>query len=255
LTIFPLLALTMVSVASLGAANAQTSISSVTVNSADQNGNALTGDYYVVTGAAFYGPVYGLSNVVTAGMTNSTFATQAGSTYTLQLYGYGNCTFTHWSNGATNNTMSFTATSGALKLTAVYFCVGSIFHAPVPVPQTGKITIYDHRVPQSDWAPCFALACDLGTGPGASMFVTLYNSAGTIVGSGFSNENGYTFTGLNASATYFIYPADCALCHGSTHDVDFSHWSDGSTTRPLVVSGNGTSVNAWYICTNTCGGV
>lgn len=26
---------------------------------------------------------------------------------------------------------------------------------------------------------------------------------------GFPNENGLTFSGLNPSATYYLYPADC----------------------------------------------
>jgi hypothetical protein len=145
--------------------------------------------------------------------------------------------------------MTFTGTGAALSFTAVYNCVGAV------VENNGTITVYDHRTPQSNWAPCFALVCNLGTGPGAAMFVTLYDSAGTIVGTGFSNENGLTFSGLNPSATYYVYPADCTLCHTSTHDVLFSHWDNGNTTRPLAVTGNDTSVNAWYICTNTCGGV
>ena len=89
------------------------------------------------------------------------------------------------------------------------------------------------------------------------MWVVLYDSAGTIVASGFSNENGLTFTGLNVNATYFIYPTDCDLCHGGTHDVLFSFWGGGSTgssTRPLAVIANGASLDAWYTCNNGCGG-
>jgi hypothetical protein len=172
--------------------------------------------------------------------------------YSLQVYAYGSCTFSHWSDGAVSDPMTFTATGAALSFTAVYNCVGAA------IENNGTITIYDHRTPQSDWAPCFALVCNLGTGPGAAMYVTLYGANGTVVGTGFSNENGLTFTGLNPSATYYLYPADCDLCHGSTHDVLFSHWGDGNnstTTRPLPVTANGTSVNAWYICTNGCGGI
>jgi hypothetical protein len=87
------------------------------------------------------------------------------------------------------------------------------------------------------------------------MCLVLYDSAGNVVATGFADENGHTFTGLSASATYYVYPADCASCHGSTHDVLFNHWGSGSTTRPLAVTATGTSLDAWYICTNTCGGV
>jgi hypothetical protein len=86
------------------------------------------------------------------------------------------------------------------------------------------------------------------------MWVTLYNSAGTAVASGFADENGLTFTGLTAGATYYVYPGDCKLCHGSTHDVLFDHWGTGGNTRPLPVVAGGNSVDAWYICTNGCTG-
>jgi hypothetical protein len=86
------------------------------------------------------------------------------------------------------------------------------------------------------------------------MWVTLYDSAGNAVGSGFADESGLTFTGLNPSGTYYLYPSDCDLCHGSTHDVLFDHWGTGGNTRPLPVTANGTAVDAWYICTNGCGG-
>jgi len=87
------------------------------------------------------------------------------------------------------------------------------------------------------------------------MWVVLYNSTGGVVATGFSNEGGLTFSGLNPSATYYVYPADCDLCHGSTHDVLFAYWGDNSTsTRPLAVMANGTYVDAWYDCTNGCTG-
>jgi hypothetical protein len=89
------------------------------------------------------------------------------------------------------------------------------------------------------------------------MWVVLYDSSGNVVATGFADENGHTFTGLTAGATYYVYPADCDLCHGSTHDVLFNHWDNNvnSTTRPLPVIANGTSVSAWYTCTNGCSGV
>ena len=89
------------------------------------------------------------------------------------------------------------------------------------------------------------------------MWVVLYNAAGTVVATGFSNENGLTFTGLIPNTTYYLYPADCDQCHGSTHDVLFAHWDSNNktTTRPLPVMANGTFVDAWYTCTNGCSGI
>jgi hypothetical protein len=87
------------------------------------------------------------------------------------------------------------------------------------------------------------------------MWVALYDSAGGVVQTGFANENGLTFTGLSPGATYYVYPSDCDSCHGSTHDVLFSYWGDSnSTARPMAVIA-GTSLDAWYICTNGCGGI
>jgi hypothetical protein len=255
LVVFLLSALTVITAAPLEAAHAQASASSVTVASVDQNGNAIPHDYYAVFQAAAYGP----DRLVASGVTTSTFAATAGSSYELQVYAYGACTFSSWSNGATSDPMPFTATSGALSFTAVYDCSGSTSGGGGVGGggggTAGTITIYDHRVPQSNWASCFATVCSAGTGPGASMWVVLYDSAGKMVATGFANENGHVFTGLNPSATYYVYPADCDSCHSSTHDVLFSHWGDESTTRPLAVIAANTSVDAWYVCTNTCGGV
>lgn len=55
--------------------------------------------------------------------------------------------------------------------------------------------------------------------------------------------------------TYYVYPADCDLCHGSTHNMLFQHWDSGSNSvRPLAVV-VGSSLDAWYSCTNGCGGL
>src|ERR1700680_4608882 len=96
LVIFPLLALTVMAVAPLEAAHAQGPSSGVTVNAVNQFGEALRGDYYIVFQAAYYGP-YGHQGeaVVATGVTSSAFAAEAGSSYTLQVYGYGSCIFRH----------------------------------------------------------------------------------------------------------------------------------------------------------------
>jgi hypothetical protein len=167
--------------------------------------------------------------------------------------------------GTATATMTITVAANAtlgtypLTVTAVGGNVSNSITLPLsvskPAPADG-ITVYADRVPASYWAPCFATTCALGTGPGAAMWVVLYSSSGSVVQTGFANENGYTFTGLNPGATYYVYPSDCDNCHGSTHDVLFSYWGDNisSTTRPLAVI-VGTSVDAWYICTNGCSGV
>ncbi|MGH2613245.1 MAG: fibronectin type III domain-containing protein [Rhabdochlamydiaceae bacterium] len=123
-----------------------------------------------------------------------------------------------------------------------------------PVNSGGsEITVYAHRIPVSYWDSCFATACSAGTGPGATMYVELWDANGNVLQDGYTDENGYTFTGLNPSVIYYVYPDDCDSCHGSTHDVVFDHWGDDSTTRPMAVTA-GASLDAWYSCTNGCSG-
>lgn len=116
------------------------------------------------------------------------------------------------------------------------------------------ITVYAHRIPASYWDPCFAATCSAGTGADAAMFVTLLDSSNNVVQTGFANEDGYTFLGLNSNSTYYVYPADCSSCHGSTHDVIFQYWGDDhSTVRPRAAT-VGANLHEWYSCTNNCAG-
>lgn len=114
----------------------------------------------------------------------------------------------------------------------------------------GSILYRAHRVADPTWAPCFALTCDAGTGPGASMYFVLYNSSGTIIANGFADETGTIIKGLSVGSTYYVYPTDCNLCHNSTHNVVFDHWADDdSSERPrgFVVSSNTQqSADAYY---------
>jgi len=321
--------------------------SQLTVASQNTGGAMITGYMTVLYDSS--------GGVVASGFTPETASTTPGQAYTVMAESYGSCTFTEWSNGVTSDSMSFTATSSAQTLTAVYNCGGSsvvsggsstinistvnaagssisgyyitlsqngaqisscfsICTFPVNGGQTyqvaassfgseifnhwqngsstgietvnvpsasttigltavyggssttttnttgtsstgsGGITVYASRISAGYWAPCFATTCSAGTGPGASMFFVLYDSSMNAVQTGFANENGYTFTGLTAGATYYVYPADCDLCHGSTHDVLFQYWGDNtSTIRPMAVT-VGQSLDAWFSCTNGCGG-
>ncbi len=114
------------------------------------------------------------------------------------------------------------------------------------------VTVYAHRIPAAYWAPCFATTCSAGTGPGTSMYFILYDASGSVVQTGFADEGGHAFTGLAPGTTYYLYPEDCDLCHGSNHDVVFRQWGDGTATKPLPVV-PGETTDAWYSCTNGCG--
>lgn len=303
--------------------------SSVSVSTVDQYGAPITGYYTSLFSSS--------GSVISSGFSPATFNTTAGQSYSISVSNYGSCSFTGWSTGATSNPLTFTATSSALSLTAEYNCtsgttstviVNSVNQdgtnlpgASVTLLQSGQvqasgttsatfntivgftyqlkttstfdgctfsnwsvndnnsaasfvatsspptlnavfdcnnggattITVYAHRIPAGYWAPCFATVCAAGTGPGASMFFALYLKNGTLVSTGFSDENGLQFTGLTPGVTYMVLAENCDLCHGSTHDVLFDHWGNGTTTDPIYVTA-GAVLDAWYTCTNGCGG-
>lgn len=115
------------------------------------------------------------------------------------------------------------------------------------------ITVYAHRISADYWDPCFATECSAGTGPGVSMYFELADSTGNVVDSGFADENGYTFSGLDPAETYYVYPTNCYSCHGSTHDVLFEYWGDDSTDVPREAE-VGANLDAWFSCDNGCSG-
>jgi len=209
--------------------------STVTINSVNQDGNSMTGFPITMT---YQG------HVVDAATTTTTFGTTVGYTYQVAAGNANGCTFSNWSVTDNGSAVSFTATSSVQTLTAVYDCNNG---------GPNSITVYAHRIPAGYWAPCFALVCAAGTGPGASMYFALEYKNGTLVGSGFSDENGLVFSGLKPGVTYVLFADDCDLCHGSTHDVLFNHWGNGTTSDPVYLVA-GTVMDAWYNCTNGCGG-
>jgi hypothetical protein len=219
--------------------------SSITINSAYSSGVPLNGTEVKLEQDGW---------VLATGFTPVTFIVRASETYSISAEDYPGAFFFQWSNGVCSSpdTVNVGFISSNIVLTAVYDT------RPAPLSSCvdpSGITVYAARIPASYWAACFALNCTAGTGPGASMGVVLSDSSGNIIATAFTNENGYTFTGLTPGTTYFIYPADCDLCHGSTHDVIFEYWNNNtSTVRPLAVE-VGVSLTAWYSCTNGCGGV
>jgi hypothetical protein len=214
--------------------------STISVSTVDSAGSPITGNGVTL---------WQNGTQINSCLSPCSFTVNNGQTYQVGAASDVGKTFTHWQNdGSTGfETVKVPTTSATISLTAVYTAGSG--------GGSGTITVYDHRVPASYWAPCFATMCSAGTGPGASMWVALYDSHGNVVATGFADENGHTFSGLSPGSTYLVYPADCNSCHGSTHDVLFDHWGNGSTTRPLAVVANGSAVDAWYVCTNGCGGV
>jgi hypothetical protein len=215
--------------------------STLTVVSVDQAGTGTTG--YAVTIRDSTG------KDVASGTTPLSYKAKIGQTFTVQANAStgsaGTCTFSFWLGQSTTNApLQYTAPSTNQTLSAVYEC---------SIGGPTSITVYAHRVPAGYWAPCFATVCAAGTGPGASMFFALYDSGMNLVATGFSNEDGYTFSGLTAGGTYYLVADNCDSCHGSTHDVLFDHWGNGATADPATVMA-GSVLDSWYTCTNGCGG-
>jgi hypothetical protein len=90
------------------------SASTVTVNSVDQNGTTIFGYYTILSDPG--------GKIVDTGYTKVSFSTTAGQQYTLQMEGYGRCTFSHWLNGETSSELVVLAESGDESLTAVFNC-------------------------------------------------------------------------------------------------------------------------------------
>jgi hypothetical protein len=88
--------------------------SSASVDSVNQDGSTITGYRTVLYNSA--------ASMVAEGFTPNTFTTTIGQTYSVRAESYGSCTFSHWSDGVTNDPRTFTATSSAVAYTAVYDC-------------------------------------------------------------------------------------------------------------------------------------
>jgi len=219
--------------------------SSISVTSSYFSGSSLSGMYVALEQN---------NQIVATGFTPVTFSVSTGSIYSIVAENYVNAYFNDWSDGVCSSSRSVTATSSQTTLAALYTMTLQSCGSSGGGGSSNGITVSAHRIPASYWAPCFALVCGAGTGPGASMYFALYDASGNVVATGFADENGYTFTGLAPGSTYYVYAADCDLCHGSTHDVLFQYWGNNlGSTRPLSVTA-GASVEAWYSCDNGCGG-
>ncbi|MDG7013149.1 MAG: hypothetical protein JRN11_05720 [Nitrososphaerota archaeon] len=223
--------------------------SHLTVGSEWTNGTTITGLYAIL---------YQSGAKVAAGYTPVEFSLNNGQQYQVEVEGYRSAYFQYWSGTNWVNASTNVSLSSSSSFDAV-FCAGACSDGSTAPPPTDGVTVYANRIPAPYWASCFATVCSAGTGPGASMYFILKDSAGNVVQAGFADEWGLTFNGLAPGKTYYLYATSCDLCHGSTHDVVFNYWTGGTlgvsqeTSNPLSVVA-GTVAEAWFSCTNGCTG-
>jgi hypothetical protein len=192
--------------------------SSVTVNSVDQNGNAITGYWTALYDAS--------GSAVATGFTPKTFSTIAGTSYNIEADSYGSCTFSKWSNGATSDPMSFTAAASAETFTAVYNCSGGSGGGG-----SGTATMRVDSVSNANNQPI------------SGYYVVLFDSSGNIVATGFTPTQ---FT-VTAGDTYSIQADNYGSC-------TFNHWliSDvpNNTSNPMTFTFSSTydDITANYSC-------
>lgn len=221
--------------------------SSLTVGSRWANGTAISGMYAVL---------YQGGTQVASGYTPVQFTLTDGQPYQVEVEGYGSAYFQYWGDTNWVNALRNVTLSSPASFDAV-FCKGACSDGSTAPPPSDGVTVYADRIPASYWSPCFATVCSAGTGPGASMYVVIEDSAGNVLHSAYADEWGVTFTGLTPGVTYYVLATNCNMCHGSVHDVVFNYWTGGTlgssqyASNPLAVKAGGV-VEAWYSCTNSC---
>ena len=181
--------------------------SSFTVISLNQNGAAISGlDVNVNTG-----------NNSQSGFTPDTFPTTPGATYFIEMYNYGSCTFTKWSDGVTSQERFFIAASDPTTLTAIYYC-----GTTPPVRTTSTINISAERAPNSSNMLDYTFI--------QGLYVTLWQN-GLQIGSCFST---CAFT-VSDGGTYQVI----AESYGN---LVFNHWNIQTPTGIETATGPVTVV-------------
>jgi polyvinyl alcohol dehydrogenase (cytochrome) len=193
--------------------------SSVTVNSVNQINGAISGYYTELISSS--------GSVIESAFTPKTFDTTAGQTYSVQVDGYGSCTFSHWSDGVTSDPRSFTATSGGTTFTAVYNCSGVSGGGGTG----GASSVTVNSVNQNNSTI-------------SGYYTALFDSSGSVVATGFTPK---TFTTTSGSS-YSVQVDNYGSCN-------FYQWSDGVKSNPRTFTASGAmTFTADYNCGGTTGG-
>jgi hypothetical protein len=217
--------------------------SSVTVESVNQDGAAITGYRTVLYNSA--------GSLLAEGFTPNTFSTTSGQAYGVRAESYGSCTFANWSDGVRSDPRTFTATSGLTVFTAVYDCSNI-------------------KVSQTDFADCIgatsctvAVPSKVGAGDILLVFVPGYSnttgwqavSVKDSLGNNFTKYAGVNWQdsvpGLSDSVFYAMVTAG-----GASDSVTVTYSSTATHSDPVVMDVTGPSLkvysgNAAY-CATSC---
>lgn len=176
----------------------------LTVESFSTGGSPINGLWTVIRSTSGY--------VLADGFTPFTYEATPGISYNVYVSNYGSDVFSHWSNGATSNSITVTPTA-ATTLTAYYQTTSSSNGATIKVESIG-----------SNGAQF------------SGMWTVIKSSSGQTLATGF------TTLGFSATpgATYIVTVGDY-------ESNVFSHWSNWSTSRSITVTASGlTTLVAYY---------
>lgn len=179
------------------------------VSSQSTSGGALTGYYTILYGAS--------GSVVSSGYTPTTFTLNDGQSYTVQVDDYGSCHFDHWADTGSTSASRMVDISSNTQLVAIYACGGG----------TSSVTVS---------------SVDQSSNPVFGYYVVLYDSSGSVAGSGFTTKTFATTSGDG----YSIQADGYGSCV-------FSRWSDGVTSDPrsFTATSGPTSFTAVYDCSGS----
>ncbi len=199
---------------------------SLSVNSADLSGNAITGMWttWNQNGA-----------VLASGYTPTTFTGTSGGTYTVTVADYGSTVFCHWQDGSTNPDRTLTL-SGNSAVTAYYSTSGSCPATTTTTTSSSTTTSSTTSTTQSVVSITVQSATSSGTLSG--MWTVVSQNGVTLL-------TGYTPLTFMATAggSYTISVANYG-------NYVFSHWSTGSTSPTITISPSQTmTLTAYYSVT------
>ena len=195
------------------------------VQSADFEGNALTGHYTTITESSKNATMH-------TGYTPVNFTGYEGTSYTVSIRDYGNSTFDHWDDESANRVRTLTLNDNMVT-TAYYRTVNATTDVrpgtstTVPVPAPPSPSTHNLAISSSNLDGNFLAG---------NYIVIAESSSGVIVHAGYTPLN---FTGTS-DTSYVVTPQDDG-------DAVFDHWEDQSRdrTRSIVLNAD-TAIAAYY---------